>query len=82
MKVLIAMVASLLITVTQALASGSGDGDSVSLLMIFFMGFGALILVFQLVPAVVLFAGIIKGLLLPAVKKSGETVSEGPDKNS
>lgn len=82
MKVLIAMVASLLITVTQALASGSGDGDSVSLLMIFFMGFGALILVFQLVPAVVLFGGMLKGMFLPAVKKTAEAVSECPDKNS
>jgi hypothetical protein len=82
MKVIISMIASLLITVTQALASGSGDGDSVSLLMIFFMGFGALILVFQAVPAVVLFGGMLKGLFLPAVKKPAEALSKSPDKNS
>jgi hypothetical protein len=39
--------------------SGAGEG---SLLLSLFIGFFALIVVFQLVPAVILFVGMVKGL--------------------
>jgi hypothetical protein len=70
MRVLISTIAALLVTVSQVMASGGSNGEPVSILMILFMGFGALILVFQLFPAVVLFIGMVKGLIAPAVKKS------------
>ena len=75
MRVLISSIAALLVTVTQVLAAGGGSSEPVSILMIAFMGFGALILVFQIFPAVVLFIGMIKGLLAPAVKKEGTAAS-------
>ncbi len=82
MKVLIAMVLSLLITVTQALASGGGEGRAeLSLLTMLFMGFGALIIVFQLVPAVILLGGMIRGLVSPAEKETAEAVAENMDEN-
>ncbi len=82
MKVLFAMVLSLLTTVTQALASGGGgDGSELSLLTTLFMGFGALIIVFQLVPAVILLGGMIRGLVSPAEKKTAEAVAENTDEN-
>jgi len=48
--------------VSVALAAPAADGQGGSLLLTLFIGFFALIVVFQLVPAVLLFIGIIKGL--------------------
>lgn len=82
MKVLFAMVLSLLITVSQALASGGGgDGAELSLLTMLFIGFGALIIVFQLVPAVILLGGMIRGLVSPAEKRTAEAVAKNTDEN-
>ena len=47
---------------TAALAAPAAEGQGGSLLLTLFIGFFALIVVFQLVPAVLLFVGIIKGL--------------------
>jgi hypothetical protein len=69
MRVTISTIAALLITVSQVVASEGGAAEPLSFLAILFMGFGALILVFQIFPAAVLFVGIIKGILAPAVKK-------------
>ena len=78
MRVLISTLAALLVTVSQVMASGAGDPEPLSFMTILFMGFGTLILVFQIFPAVILFAGIIKGILAPAVKKDAdEAVSSG-----
>ena len=69
MKVLYATILYLVITATEALAAGGGGrGEGLSLLTIFFMGFGALIIVFQLVPALVLIVGMLKALFSPAAK--------------
>ncbi len=82
MKALFAMVLSLLITVTQALASGGGgDASELSLLTMLFLGFGALIIVFQLVPAFILLGGMIRGLVSPAEKRTAEAVAENTDEN-
>ena len=69
MRVLISTIAAVLVTVSQVMAAGGGNAEPMSILMILFLGFGALILVFQLFPAVVLFVGMVKGLMAPAVKK-------------
>jgi len=73
MRVPIATVMSLTLAATQALASGGG-GEKVELsfLTILFMGFGAMIIVFQLIPAIILFGGMIKGLISSAGKATKE----------
>ncbi len=47
---------------TSSSAASASDTQGGSLLLMLFIGFFALIVVFQLVPAVLLFVGIIKGL--------------------
>jgi len=47
---------------TTAFASAETTGSGSSFLLTLFIGFFALIVVFQLVPAVLLFAGMLKGL--------------------
>ena len=81
MRVLISTIAALLVTVSQVMASGGGNAEPVSFLMILFLGFGALILVFQLFPAVVLFIGMLKGIMAPATKKDEAAAGSG-DTNS
>jgi len=82
MRVLISTIVSLLVTVSQVLASGGGGGEPVSILMILFFGFGALILVFQLFPAVVLFIGMVKGLISSAKKTTNEAEAGSSDNKS
>ena len=73
MKVLYATILYLVITVTEALAAGGGGSvKTLSLLTIFFLGFGALIIVFQLVPALILFGAMLKALCTSAVKKKSK----------
>lgn len=50
------------ICISPAFAADSAAGGSSSLLLTLFLGFFALIVVFQLVPAVLLFSGMVKGL--------------------
>lgn len=83
MKAMSATILSLLITGTHALASGKGaNGEGLSLLATFFIAFGILIFVFQLVPGLLLFGGMLKGLFSPADKKSAAALSGSSDKNS
>lgn len=80
MKTMSAAILSLLVTVTQAMASGSGgEGESLSFFAIFFIGFGALIILFQAVPAIILAGGMLKGIFAAADKKPGEALA-GTDK--
>ncbi len=48
--------------VSSAVAAPASSGQGGSLLLTLFIGFFALIVVFQLVPACLLFVGILKGL--------------------
>lgn len=48
---------------SSAYAAGSNGAGGGSLLLSLFIGFFALIVVFQLVPAVILFVGMAKGLV-------------------
>ena len=81
MRVLISTIAAVLVAVSQVMASSGGNGEPLSILAILFMGFGALIIVFQVFPAVVLFVGMIKGLMAPAVKKSEAAGGRGDHKS-
>ncbi len=79
MRVLKSTIIAMLITATEALAYGEvSAGEGLSFMMILFMGFGALILVFQIFPALILFIGMIKGIVAPAVKKDKAVAASGP----
>jgi hypothetical protein len=79
MRVLKSTIIAMLITATEALAYGGGaNGEGPSLLMILFMGFGALVVVFQIFPAVMLFCGMVKGLM-PAAKGAKEAAATTTD---
>jgi len=52
----------LLLCPLAAFAAETAQKESSSLLLILFVGFFALIVVFQLVPAILMFGGMVKGL--------------------
>lgn len=82
MKALLASILALLITVTKALASsGMGDGQGLSHMTVFFISFGILIILFQFIPGIMLFVGMIKGLFLSGDKNPKEYVVNGNRKN-
>ncbi len=57
------LLATMLISSTSAVhAATSAQGEGTGILTYLFLGFFALIIVFQLVPAMILFAGMMKGL--------------------
>ena len=70
MKTLLTTLAVTLAGVTPALAANANAAKGSSILLILFLGFGALIVVFQFVPGLVLFATMLKGLFTAAPKKN------------
>jgi len=60
MRMLISMVAG---SASVAYAATGTQGEGAGILAYFFVGFFALIIVTQLVPAMILFFGLVKGLL-------------------
>ncbi len=68
MKTLIKSLLAVLLAVVPALASGGKDAGEVSFLVVLFFAFGALILVFQMVPGLILFTTMIKELFTRAPK--------------
>ncbi len=79
MKTIIKSLFAVLLAVVPALASGGKDGGEVSFFVVAFFAFGALILVFQLVPGLVLFATMIKELFTRA-PKSNLNMAKGTEK--
>ena len=66
------MLRTLLVTlamVTPALAANGNAVKGSSILLILFLGFGALIVVFQFIPGMVLFFSMLKGLFTAASRK-------------
>ena len=64
-------IAATIAATTQPLAASNGtEAAGTSILVILFLGFGALIVVCQLIPGLVLFCSMIKGLFGSAVKKT------------
>jgi hypothetical protein len=59
-----------------AYAAPAGEGDGVSLLGYLFLGFFALIVVSQLVPAGILFFGMVKGVFSAAKKADAAARTE------
>lgn len=78
MKLISATALSLMITGTKAMASVDGaSGEGFGLLTTFLIAFGVLILVFQLLPGMALFAGIIKGIFSSEAGKAEKAVEKG-----
>lgn len=76
MKTLYATVVALLITGTQALASGGGgDGEGLSLLATFFIAFAVMVVLFQFIPGLMLFGGMLAALFKSSEKKTDEAAT-------
>jgi hypothetical protein len=59
-------------TPTVVLASTGAESEGSSFLLWLFLGFGALIVIFQSVPGLLLLYSMIKGILSPAMKKEAK----------
>ena len=66
-KLIVPMVMS---TTSAAYAATNAQSEGAGILTYFFIGFFALIIVSQLVPAMILFAGMVKGLFASSEKTS------------
>ncbi len=62
MKTLMRIIVLLGATTSQAIAGEGPETNGASLLVILFLGFGALIVACQLIPSLVLFCSMLKGL--------------------
>jgi hypothetical protein len=62
MKLRTAILTAIMLTTTPVLASGDMEIAGTSLLVLLFLGFGALIIACQLVPSLMLFCSMLKGL--------------------
>jgi hypothetical protein len=70
MKTIIGIIAVLGATTSLALAGESVEATGTSLLVFLFLGFGALIIVCQLIPGVLLFCSMLKGLFAKSLNES------------
>ena len=68
MKRTMTTLGALMATVTPAMAAGGMETEGTGLVTMLLLGFGALIVVGQLIPAMVIFCGMVKGLLKGATK--------------
>jgi len=76
MRTVSATLVSLLITATRAMAmGGAGESEGLGLLATFFIAFGILVVLFQFIPGIMLFAGMLKGLFSAGDAKPHETVA-------
>jgi hypothetical protein len=76
MRTLIRTLTITLAWVVPALGATSSEAEGSGLLLILFLGFGALIVVFQFVPGLVLFATMVKELFTPAPKKAAAVIAD------
>ncbi len=65
-----------------AFAASGAESEENSLLLGLFLGFGALIIVFQLFPGAMLFYSMVKGLFSTAPKEEAASVSKEGNKIS
>jgi hypothetical protein len=77
MKTIIGIIAVLGTTTSLALAGESAEATGTSLLVFLFLGFGALIIVCQLIPGVLLFCSMLKGLFAKSFKESMPVADDG-----
>lgn len=69
-RMITTLVTAMLLSAAPVLASGVEETMGTSILVFLFLGFGALIIVCQLIPSMLLFISMIKGLFESAVNKS------------
>ncbi len=69
-----------LIWIASAVAAEGKESEGSGLLVSLFIGFGALIIVFQLVPSLILFGSMLKGLFTKTAKEAALTAPEESDK--
>ena len=62
-----------LASVAPAFAASGSERSGISFLLILFLGFAALIIVFQFIPGLVLFVTMVKGLFTRAPKNDSGT---------
>jgi hypothetical protein len=62
MKIMMTIFTAIMVEATPALASSDPETMGSSLLVLLFLGFGGLIVVFQLIPSLMLFGSMLKGL--------------------
>jgi uncharacterized protein YqgC (DUF456 family) len=75
MRVISAALLSMMVTATQALASAGGaNTEGMGLLGTFFLAFGVLVILFQFIPGVTLFAGVLKGIFSSQADKQANQV--------
>ena len=79
MKTAIRATIAALAAVTPAIAAETAGYEGNGLLLNLFIGFGALIIAFQLIPGIMLFTAMIKGLFATA-EKPALAVNETEDK--
>ena len=70
MKLIMTVLAMMMVKATTVLAAGSQETMELSGMLILFLAFGALIIVCQLIPCLVLFYSLLKGLFESTVKKT------------
>jgi len=70
MKLIITVLTAIMVKATPALASSGQETMGTSLLVLLFLGFGALIVICQLIPGLVLFCSMLKGLFDSAAKNT------------
>jgi hypothetical protein len=78
MRTLMNTALATLVSAAPALAANGSAAKGSSFLLFLFLGFAALIIVFQFIPGLVLFASMIRGLVTRAPKKAEETLSAKP----
>ena len=76
MRTLIRSILVTLAWVVPALAAEGGAANGSSLLLILFLGFAALIIVFQFIPGLVLLFSMLKGIFTSTPKKAAVTHSK------
>ena len=70
MKRTLTTIGALMAWTTTAMAAGGMEAEGTSIITMLLLGFGALIVAAQLIPAVVILRGMVKGLLRKAEVKT------------
>ena len=78
MKTMMRAITVTLASVAPAFAASGNEAKGSMFLLILFLGFAALIVVFQFVPGLVLFASMVKGLFSPTPIKNTKNLSAKP----
>jgi hypothetical protein len=79
MKTLLKSLLVTLVWIAPALAAAETDPEGGGLLIIAFLGFGALIVVFQFIPSLILFGSMLKGLFTSSAKQAALSNPEKSD---